>query len=349
MKKILGDRLKLLNVVSLKKRGQNMASVKYPIIAFFIFLIFFSCSSDPIESGDQAFQNQNYKKAIQYYLDAFKQGIDNPELREKIALSYFKFGEILYKSRGVISAFEARVEKAREYLPENFSESIKEELSDVHLSLATAYINTEPENFIQKRKFFENALLNLEKAVTYNPQNSKATEALAKFREQHFEKLYAKGLNFYQSGSKNKSDYLVAEYYLKKAMETKPDKSEVRKYLMQARQKTLSLLDYDQQLPFAITDQMQKSNVYSYFIVLQNNTAADQKVDATHFVLIGEDDSEFSGFREKRFSNAFLSKTLPSGAEIDGVVSFKVPQKVPFVRIEYRHDGQVLGYKNLPY
>jgi len=80
------------------------------IYAFLVAtLLFISCGKGVVESGDEAFAQKNYTDALRYYLEAAKEFPNDISLKEKIAISYFREGEIFYEKRRVIKAFEARV------------------------------------------------------------------------------------------------------------------------------------------------------------------------------------------------------------------------------------------------
>lgn len=319
------------------------------LIILTTFLIL-SCSSDPVQKGDEAFQKQEYTKALKYYLDAYRQDTKNPLLKEKIARTYFKQGEQFYRMRRVLNAFQAKVDQGLTFLPDTVSENTQQLLSEVYLSLGKAYIETPPENIIQKREYYDNAAKYLQKALHYNPQNAQAQAAWEQFIEKNFSEMYNKGMDYFKRGKTNKSDLLIAEYYLTRALELKPDHLETYKALMTSRKKTLNLLDPDQELPFAVTDRITHDNNLSFLIVIHNNTDTPYHISADNFYLMTQNGSDIQGSTSKDFTNALQSKTLKTDEELEGVVTFNIKGvKGKITRIEYRIDGDVKGYKNLPY
>ena len=320
----------------------------YLMSSILILMAAQGCTSDPIEQGDKAFQEGKYAQAIKFYLEAKKEHAGGQELNEKIAIAYFKLGEDFYKKRKVLSAFNAKVNEGLQYLPDTLSEHSQKLLSDVHLSLARAYMNTQPENIIQKRQFYDNAQKHIQKALSYNPDNSAAQAEWQKFIEANFTEMYEKGKRYFKQGKKSKSDYLIAEFYLNRAVQLKPDHPEASKLLKEARKRSLNLLDMDQDLPFAITDRVKKENTLSFLIVLTNNTDQPHPVSAANFYLISKSGVAVKGYSSKMFKNSLTTGKLPSGKEKEGVVSFDIKPGETYVRIEYRLDDNVMGYKNLP-
>jgi hypothetical protein len=48
------------------------------------------------------------------------------------------------------------------------------------------------------------------------------------------------------------------------------------------------------------------------------------------------------------FSTPLEAKSIGNGEETGGVVAFPLKERQEFARLEFRKDGEVLGYKNLP-
>ncbi len=316
------------------------------VVIFTILLM--GCGKAPLEKGDEAFLQERYGEALKYYLEALKEQPEDPAIKEKIATSYFKQGEKIYKMRRVIPAFEARVETGMGYLPDTLSAKMKKTLSDVFYQLALAYKQAQPENPNQKKIFFDKTLKNLEKALSYNPNNIQAQQALKDFKKENFQEMLDKGINYYKKGKIDPLNYVAADYYLSNALKFDPESKKAEKYLRLARKKALNLLDPGQDVPFAITDQMRKGNQVAYLVVLHNLLGEDITVDASHFYLIDKDGGETVGKASDEFVSPLRQSTLKTDEEIEGVVTFSVKKGKKYVRLELRRGGEVLGYKNLP-
>ncbi len=318
-------------------------------ITLFVIMLIASCSRDPVHKGDEAFQKGEFAKAVKFYTEAYKSHPESHQLKEKLALSYFKLGEYYYQKRKVLSAFEAKVEQGIKFLPDTLDERTKEILSGVHVSLAEAFMNTPPENIVRKRRFYDNARMHLKTALRYQPDNPRALQAWEQFKEKNFSEMYEKGMKYFRQATKDKTNYLIAEYYLTRAFQLNPEHADLRKALMTSRKKTLNMLDPDQQVPIAITDKIRKGNMWSYLIVAHNNSNENHQVSAGSFFLVDESGGAQQGFSNDKFANAFTAGTIKPDREKDGVVSFKITPGKQYVRVELRLKDKVLGYKNLPY
>ena len=120
-----------------------------------IILLLSGCSKGLMESGDEAFQQQNYTEALKYYLEAAKESPADPVLKEKIVLSYFREGELFFEKRQSVKGFEARVKSGLEYFPENPSPEVLKAAGDIHVKLAIAYKITKADNPFQQKKNFD--------------------------------------------------------------------------------------------------------------------------------------------------------------------------------------------------
>jgi len=319
------------------------------IYAFLVSaLLFIGCGKGLMESGDEAFEQKNYTDALKYYLEAAKEFPDDVSLKEKIAISYFREGESFYEKRRVIKAFEARVKNGMKFVPENPSPNMVFEVSQIHLKLAFAYKQTKAENPYQKKKYLDNALDFIEKSLAYDSSNTDAHAALAEFKEEHFTSLKEKGLTAYNKGAQDPLQFIAADYYLTQSIKLDPENQEAKKYLTLARQKALNLLDPGMNVPIAVTDRMENDQYIAFLVVVYNLLPENLYVTAEHLYLVKKDGTAIRGKTSGMFTTALQSKSLANGQEMAGVVAFPLPEDKNFARLEFRKDGEVMGYKNLP-
>jgi len=317
--------------------------------AFIAFILLFSgCSKGLMESGDEAFQQQNYTEALKYYLEAAKQSPDDPALKEKIVLSYFRDGELFYEKRQSVKGFEARVNSGLEYFPENPSPEVLKATGDVYVKLAIAYKVSKADNPFQQKKNFESALECLEKALEYDPTNADANQAMRRFKEENFNEIFEKGMAAYKKGNSDPLQYVTADHYLTNATFLDPNHAEAAKYLSLTRKRALNLLDPGLTVPIAVTDQMENTDYVAYLVVVYNLLPENLSVSAGNFYLIKKDGKEIRGKTSGQFSTALVDKTIRNGEETAGVVAFPLPADKNFARLEFRKNGKMLGYKNLP-
>ncbi len=313
-----------------------------------LVILLSGCSKTPVEKGDEAFAQGRYAEAIRAYLEATKEQPENPALKEKIATAYFKQGEKLFQMRKVLKAFEARVELGAKYVPEQPSEQMRKTLSQVYYALAMAYKNTPPENPYQKKTYFDKTLSYLEKAIRFDENNNEARQALQSFQNEHFQEMLDKGIDRYNKGKVDETNYILADYYLTNANKFKPGDPQVQKYLRLARKKALNILDPGQRIPLAITDQLKKDQYLAFYVVVHNIDLPKIAFDASNFYLISDEGSEIQGEANPMFDSYLKPVTLGQEEETEGVVAFPIKPNQKYHRLELRFDGEVLGYKNLP-
>ena len=313
-----------------------------------IILIAVSCGKAPVQKGDEAFQEQKYSEALKYYLEAVKKTPDDPALKEKIATTFFKEGEIFWEKRHVLKAFEARVQQGLKYVPENPSSKMKRQVSDAYFNLALAYKNTNAENPFQKEQFFNNALENLKKSELFDSTNVKVNEAIAELKTENFQKYLDRGVSAFRKGTRDALQYINADIYLTNALRLDPESETARSYLKKAREKSLNVLDPGQDVPFAVTDQMENGEYLAFLIVLHNQLSNSISVNAGNFYLVNENGKQVQGKNSGMFSTPLEPSSVANGDEIAGVVAFPLPVNKNGARLEFKKDGDLLGYKNLP-
>ncbi len=314
---------------------------------FAMLLLLAGCGSDPVQKGDNAFQEGNYGAAVLQYEKALQEQ-DTPEIRKKLAIANFKLGELLYKRRHVIRAYEGRIKEGLKYAPQNPDAELKRALSNAYLGVALEYKNLPPKNPTQREQFFQKTLEYLEKAVQTDPQNTKAQQAMAQFTEENFEKMLNRGIRAYKKGKSDPGQFIIAEYYLEKALNFKPNHPEAQKYLKLARKGGLDVLDMSKQYPIAITSQKWIQGAYAIYVVVRNNTRNAITVAPENFILLASDESEYTGSTRPEFKPPFVQKTLKPAEEADGVLVFQVQGKPHFTRLELWLNDELASAKNFP-
>jgi tetratricopeptide (TPR) repeat protein len=319
------------------------------IFAFLCAALFVvGCGKGLVESGDEAFAQKNYNEALKYYLEAKKELPDDASLKEKIAISYFREGELFYEKRRVIKAFEARVKNGMKFVPKNPSSNLVTEVSQIYLKLAFAYKQTKAENPYQKKQFLDRSLDYIERALAQDSTNADAVAALQEYKEEHFMSLKEKGLLAYKKGAQDPLQFIAADYYLTQSLKLDPENPEANKYMRLSRKKALNLLDPGMDVPIAVTDRMENEQYVAFLVVVYNLLPENLYVTAEHLYLVKKDGAAIRGKTSGMFTTALESKTLVNGQEMAGVVAFPLPDNKNYARLEFRKDGEVLGYKNLP-
>lgn len=319
------------------------------IIGSLSFIVLLTgCGKALLEKGDEAFQQQKYTEALRFYLEVFKENQNDDTLKEKIAISYFREGEIFYEKRRVIKAFEMRVNIGLKYVSDYPSPNLKKILSNTYLRLAQAYKSQKGENPYQQREYFEKALENLEKSISMDSTNIAANEALAQFKNDYFQDLLEKGIVSYRKGSRDALQYIAADHYLTNALKLDPNNKQAKRYLKLTRKRALNLLDPGLDVPIAITDKMVNEDYIAFLVVVYNLLPDNLRVNASNFFLVREDGKEIRGKTTGMFSTPLDAETITNGQEAGGVVAFSLNDNQQFARLEFRKGDKVLGYKNLP-
>ena len=215
-------------------------------------------------------------------------------------------------------------------------------------NLALAYKNTNAENPFQKEQFFNNALENLKKAELFDSTNVKVNEAIAELKTENFQKYLDRGVSAFRKGTRDALQYINADIYLTNALRLDPESETARSYLKKAREKSLNVLDPGQDVPFAVTDQMENGEYLAFLIVLHNQLSNSISVNAGNFYLVNENGKQVQGKNSGMFSTPLEPSSVANGDEIAGVVAFPLPVDKNGARLEFRKDGDLLGYKNLP-
>ena len=178
----------------------KVGNIRRRINLFFIFIIplfLFQCeNNDTIQKADKAFNNEEYLQAIRLYKKALQQNPEKELLKEKIALSYMYNGKLLYTSTKNVKSFAGNLKEANVFIPANPSQTFKINQSQILLSLSKAYINSKPENDIEKEKFFLESISTLEQSLILDSTNVEADSLLAEMNIIHFEKLLEKANRF---------------------------------------------------------------------------------------------------------------------------------------------------------
>jgi ribosomal protein S16 len=328
--------------------------MKYWIMFLLFSLFLISCSSDPVADGDKAFAEGKYGPALNYYMQAKKTNPENAQIDEKIAYTYMKRGAQLYERTRNIDSFSGNFEKGEGFIPDNLSEEFKAQYSEMLFRLADAYYHTKPANEIQKEQYFTKTLDNLEAALNYDPQNTPADSLLASIKQENFQRMFDRGVEFYEQAKKERTNeelYLTAERYLNRAVFFNPDNDEAKKYLELTRKNTLRILDTDQDFPLAVAGIQQSGDFLVFDITGLNNTGAELEFNPNHMYVTDEAQNRYEIDSEqtaKDESGLTEPATLQARDRIDGILAFRIDKSVDPVYLSYEPDQMVMSKKYLP-
>jgi hypothetical protein len=311
------------------------------LVIFFAFSMFY-CGSSPAEEGENAFENGNYNLAIKLFLEAKKQNPDDNNINEKLALSYMFRGKDLFEKTKNIKSFSGNFEKATNFIPESSSQEFKKNYSNILYALANGYINSTPQNEIEKEEFLNKSITYLEDAIYQDENNSEAEGLLAQIKSDNFQKMLDKGTDFFNKASKQKKNdmFFTAEYYFKKAAYFDTHNEEAKTWLSKTREKTLSILDIQEDLSIAVADYVNQSGKFIIDLVMHNYGMDPVEIKLQNFELADLEGKTYtldenymnSKFAKKKVKNQKLAELK----NIEGYLVFSVPSGT---KIEY------LGYK----
>ena len=179
--------------------------MKQIFLLLFLSFFIFQCGGSKLEEGNQQYKNGDYMQALNSYLAYKKSNPDDKSVDAKIALAYMNRGLELYNKTKNLDSFSGNFEKAQQFLENGFSApENKIEYSDILFALATAYKKSNPQNEIQKEQYFNNTLDYLSQALDNNPDNFKADSLLSQIYQENFQKMFDKGLQFFNRAQKEK-------------------------------------------------------------------------------------------------------------------------------------------------
>ncbi len=334
-----------------------MTPTKYYRIVLLSFgmLVFLSCGENKSDDAENAFQKGNYKLAIQLYSEALKGEPENRFYKERVALSYMNRGFEFYATTGNVKSFSGNIEKALEFIPEESSPEFKEIYSNMLLKLAEAYIKSTPQNEIERESFLNQAITYLDEALFQYTGNRAADSLLEKIKSDNFQKMLDKGKNFYSEATRTGKDELFfsAEYYLKKASEFDMHNDEVKKLLAQTREKSLPLINVNDDIALAVADHTYQDNRLILDLRIQNFLTTPLQVDIGKFELIDKDGNVYhpvtEAMSDKLKEKSIKSVTLDQKKTFtDGLIIFPVSERIKLDYLTYSTDKMRVTKKYFP-
>ncbi len=313
----------------------------YVVIVFSFALLNLYCGSDPVAEANKAFESGNYAQALKLFLEARAKNPQDQSVNEKIALGYMHRGQELYQKSNNIKSFSGNYDKALTYIPENPGEDFKKSYSKLLLTLARGYMNSKPQNDIEKEDFLNKAIAYMEDAI-YNDQNNTSAESLLTVvKTENFQKMLDKGKELYTQGKKQNNMDLCfnAEYYFRKANEFDIYNEEAKKLLAQVRKETLAVPNIKDDLALAIVEYKPLEGDWVVDVTLRNHLADPVPVELNNFILTDTEGNTYSpdrAFMDAKFAaNKFKGGNIRPG-DTSGILAFKVPSGK---KVEY------LGFK----
>ena len=300
------------------------------------------CGSDPAVEGEKAYESANYNLAIKHFLEARKSNpAEAQTYEEKIALSYMFRGKSLYEKSKNVKSFSGNFEKSLEYIPDDPSEFFKKEYSKILFALGNGYLQTRPENEIQKEEYLNKSIQYLEDALYNDENNSSADSLLEKIKLDNFQKMLNKGNDFYTKAGKTKNGdhYITAEYYFQRAFYFDIYNDEAKKMLSKTRKKTLSVLNNREDFAIAVADMNRQSKSLILDLTIKNYATSAVSIDIKNFEIVDLDGKSYP-LDKNMMDTKFKGKALKNQklAELkfaDGILVFSISSKV---KIDY------LGY-----
>ena len=324
--------------------GGNMLrskSIMYSCMILLMALLNMYCGSNPANEAEKALQAGNYGMALKLFLEAKTKNPQDQNIAEKIALAYMYRGQELYQKSNNIKSFSGNYDKAQPYVPENPSDEFKKTYSKLLLALATGYLNSRPQNDIEREDFLNRAIAHVEDAIYNDQYNTSAESLLTTVKTENFQKMLDKGKDLYAQGKKqNNNDlYFSAEYYFKKASEFDIYNDEAKKLLSQVRKETLKVANIKDDLAIAIIEIQPLAGDLVLDITLRNHLPDPVPVSVDNFVLTDTEGNTYSpdkSLMDSKFGGNKFKNGNANPGDNNGILAFKVP---PGKKAEY------LGYK----
>lgn len=319
-----------------------------PLIFLFLFILsmlLIYCGADLVEEGKKAFAAGNYTQAIKLLTEAQKEDSTNRSYDETIFLAYLYRGEEVYQKTKNVKAFDGNFQKAKKYLPQNYSAEFKLIYGKTLLSLAKAYYGIKPKSEVEKEAYFENALHLVQKAIELDSTNSSADSMLAVLKADHFQGLVDKGENLYKKAGRtgNADLYFTAEYYLKEAQAFEPDNKKIQDLLNKIVHKTLPVLNYREDISLAVAGISRERKAIVMTVSIKNYTEKPVSLNVNKFNLVDREGNKYSVnedemkkielFGETCIKNTVLNMDNP-GAK--GLIAFTAPTDANLAYVNYR-------------
>ena len=328
---------------------RSFLTVLFSLILAGMFL--YQCGGDPIADGDKALAEGKYGQAITYYLEAKKAQPDNPLISEKIARAYMERGLSFFQKRKNINAFRKNFDTGMDNMPDNPSPAFVKEYSRLLYELAMAYHNTKAENKIQEEQYFNETLDNLEEAVYQDETNEAAKTSLAEIKKANFQQMFDKGMTYFKQAKRerNLDLYLAAERSLQKAVSFNEESLDAKKQLKAVRKKTLSIVNMEEMLPFAVADDSYKGKFVLIAFTAINNSGDPHDFDPMKVKLVDKNTNEY--IIDKKQTAKYddgVTKTsmLAIQKRLDGTLAFAVPGKIKidYIKYEFAEDANIIKY-----
>jgi hypothetical protein len=159
--------------------------------------------------------------------------------------------------------------------------------------------------------------------------------------------MMEKGREYFNNARKtgNNDLYLTAEYYFKKAVYFDPDNKEAQEYLSKTREKTISILNIQEDLALAIVDQLRNQNNFILDIGMHNYTNFPVSINIDNFELKDIEGNTYHLDEEmmNKFPNKLKGQEIKGGETIKGFIAFKVAKNTKLESISYtRETGEVV-------
>jgi tetratricopeptide (TPR) repeat protein len=312
----------------------------------FTLTLLFSCNTDPLKKGDEAFSNESYLDAKNYYIDALQKDPTNVKIREKVIYSHFQLGEEYYDKRNLLRAFEGQVKEAFGYFPDFPSDSINKETSRVLSKLAIACRNYPPQNQIEKRNLEEKTVLYLKKASEFDSTNAIIMAEFKAFKGEKVSELMNKANQYFKATNKDPQYYFLAEYYFQKVLNIDPENQIAKANLQMSREKSMNIFNLEQYAPIAINKKTEVENLLAFEVEVLNNTNRTMELKGDGFYLLRRDSSKIKGIFSEDFLMPYVTKKLRQGEKIKGVVTFDTPVNGRYLQLAYEGGEKLKGYKN---
>jgi len=314
-----------------------------------------NCSENIIEKGKKAFIEKNYNEAINL--------LTSPEIElqkrtkyvnEITVLAFMYRGQELYNKTKNIKSFTGNYQSGKKYLPDSTTNQFDQEYSKLLTSLAEAYSKTKAENDIEQDKFNKNSIEIVNLAIHYDSLNTSAHELHDELKNRNFLDLLNKAKSYYSKAQKlNDPDlYFAAESFLNDASEYDPDHEEVRSLRRKIKKSTLGILNFNDGVALAVTDQLYDKEKLVMLLAVKNYKNKSVSVSPEKIELADikgntyEPDTEEMKVRELFGQKIIKSKNLNnSDPYTEGIIAFDVPKNIIISYIALKENGKEISRK----
>ncbi|MEJ2053285.1 MAG: hypothetical protein P8X42_05140 [Calditrichaceae bacterium] len=309
-----------------------------PLLLTLLGLLLQYCGQDILEQGKQAFAEKRYNEAVNLLTSPqIKPGQRTNKLDEITVLAYMYRGKELYNKTRNIKSFSGNYKSAETFLPDTTTPDFNARYSQLLTSLAEGYSNAKAENELEQDMFNKKSIEIVNLAIKYDSSNTSAHELHIQLKDRNFINLLKKANSYYSKAKKlDDADlYFAAEAFLNDAMDYDPDNEEVKILRRKIRKSTLGILNYNDGISLAVTDQLYDKGKLVMLLAVKNYENKSVQITPQKIELTDIKGNKYSPDTEEMKVREIFGQKCIKSTKLDrnnpyteGIIAFDVPKDI---------------------